>query len=132
MTDLEDRFVAECRRQGVQPDQHAMQKAAVDLCNASLTPEGLIRLPIGTISPADFVRSLHSQTPESFAALDDKPPAIKPSGNLTADMKAEIAATRRKQSVPDDWHSVRSRYSADSVTGRMMDEVQRQRTAQSK
>ena len=75
MTNLKDKFVAECRRLGYHPDQNAMQKAAIDLCGASLT-EGLIHLPnVGTISPADFVRSLRSQAPESFTPLNADTPA---------------------------------------------------------
>lgn len=128
MTDLEDRFVAECRRQGFQPDQHAMQKAAINFCGAKLTSQGLIHLPnVGTISPADFVRSLHSQTPESFAALQDQP-SIKPATNLTEGMRQEVAASR-KRSLPDDFQSVRARYSADSITGKMMDEIAASRRA---
>jgi hypothetical protein len=109
MTDLEDKFVAECRRQGYQPDQHAMAKAAVDLCGGNLTEQGLIHMPnLGVIAPADFVRSLHGQMPEAFQALDAKP-TIKPTGNLTVDMKAEIAANRRQRALPSDWLAVRSK-----------------------
>ncbi|WKA29337.1 hypothetical protein [Bradyrhizobium roseum] len=99
MTDLEDRFVAECRRQGFQPDQNAMQKAAIALAGSKQTPEGLIHLcNVGVISPADFARSLRNGMPEAFAALADDKPA-KSTGHhsgLTKQYTDEIAANRNK------------------------------------
>jgi hypothetical protein len=122
MTDhLESLILTEARRQGIQPNADAVRKAAVDLAGASLTAQNLIHLPgKGSISPADFVRSLHNQTPESFTSIDDKP--AKPAGNLTESMRQEISASR-KQSIPADWQSVRSRYSPDSLTARYMEEL---------
>src|SRR3954447_9381346 len=106
MTDhLETLILTEARRQGFQPDQHAMQKAAVDLCGASLT-QGLIHLPnVGTISPADFVRSLRNSIPESFGNLDDKPVGAlsddRPAGTITERYLAEIAASRKQARITD-------------------------------
>lgn len=102
MIDLEDRFVAECRRQGVQPDQHAMQKAAVSLCGASLTRDGLIHLPnVGSISPGDFVRSMRDQMPEGFGSVDSEAPTDKAAGTLTERYRAEIAASRKQSRITE-------------------------------
>jgi len=88
MTDhLETLILSEANRLGIQPNADAMRKAAVDLAGSVTTSDGLISIPgKGSISAGDFVRSLHAQMPEAFA----KPPATKPSGNLTADMTAEV------------------------------------------
>lgn len=102
MIDLEDRFVAECRRQGVQPDQHAMQKAAVSLCGACLTSDGLIHLPnVGSISPGDFVRSMRDQMPEGFGSIDRETPTDIPAGSLTERYRAEIAANRKQSRITE-------------------------------
>lgn len=121
MADLEDLFVAEARRLGYQPDQHAMRKAAIDLAGSEVTSEGLIAMPgRGSISPADFVRSLRNHMPNSFGNLDDKPKAA----SLTERMRREVAASR-KHSVPADWSDVRSRMTG--LTARFMDEIAAER-----
>ncbi|WP_065753000.1 hypothetical protein [Bradyrhizobium paxllaeri] len=121
---LEDLILTEARRQGIQPNADAMRKAAIDLAGSVMTSDGLIALPgRGSITTADFVRSLQKQMPEAFGTLNEGKPAIKPSGNLTADMKAELESSRRKQSMPADWGSVRARYSPDSLTARYMEEL---------
>jgi len=111
MTDhLETVILSEANRQGIQPNADAMRKAAVDLAGSVMTSDGLISIPgLGSISAGDFVRSLHGQMPESFAAVDSKTSATKSSGNMTADMKAEIAAGRRQRTLPSDWLAVRSK-----------------------
>ncbi|WP_439373828.1 hypothetical protein [Bradyrhizobium sp. DASA03120] len=125
-THLEDRFVAECRRQGFQPDQHAMQKAAIDLCGAKLTSDGLIHLPnIGSISPGDFVRSMRDQMPEGFGSIDDEVPTAKAAGTLTERYRAEIAASRKQGHITD---ADLNRYSG--LTRQYMEE--RQRATQAK
>jgi hypothetical protein len=106
---LETLILTEARKQGCQPNTDAMRQATIHLAGATLNDQGLIHLPnVGSIAPADFIRSLRSQAPESFAALSDKPPVTKSSGNLTADMKAEVAANRRQRALPSDWWAVRS------------------------
>ncbi|MGN8547204.1 hypothetical protein ACQPTN_21385 [Bradyrhizobium sp. 13971] len=117
MSDLEDLFVREARRQGYQPDQRAMRQAAVDLAGSSLTGEGLVAMPgRGSISPADLVRSLRNQMPESFESVDDEPRT----DTLTERWRREVAAGR-KQASPTDWSDIRSRMTG--VTGRFMDEI---------
>lgn len=121
MTDnLEDLVLKEARRQGYQPNQHAMRQAAIDLAGSVMTG-GLIVIPgLGAISPADFTRSLRDRMPESFAGIDDKQPA-KSAGNMTESMRAEIAASR-KQATPADWNKVRGKYAAGTVTAQHMKE----------
>ena len=100
MTDLESLIITEAHRQGCQPDQHAIRQAGIDLAGASLTSQGLIRLPgLGAISAADFTRSLRARMPEAFSAIDDKPEL--PAGNLTSAMMAEVAASRKQARITD-------------------------------
>jgi hypothetical protein len=113
---LEDMFVAECRRQGCQPSADVMRQVAVDLAGGVLTDQGLIVMPgKGAISPKDLVRSLRNFMPTAFGSLTGD----KPLGNMTIDMRREIAASR-KQPLPDDWDQVRSRMIG--LSARMMDE----------
>jgi hypothetical protein len=42
-------------------------------------------------------------------------------GNLTEQMRAEIAARRQKKAMPEDWNQVRSRFAPDSITAQHMD-----------
>lgn len=99
MTDhLESLILKEANRQGIQPNADAMRKAAIELAGAALTSDGLIHLPnIGAIAPADYIRSLRSQTPEAFSDLTHDAP-VKSIGytGLTAKYTAEIAASRAK------------------------------------
>ncbi|MGY2902944.1 hypothetical protein [Bradyrhizobium sp. URHC0002] len=111
MTDhLETLILSEANRLDIQPNADAMRKAAIDLAGSVMTSDGLISIPgLGSISAGDFVRSLHGQMPEAFQALDAKSPAARSTGNLTRDMKAEIAANRRQRALPSDWLAVRSK-----------------------
>lgn len=121
---LETLILTEARKLGCQPNSDAMRQATIHLAGATLTDQGLIHLPnVGSIAPADFIRSLRNQTPESFATLGDKPPATKSSGNLSADMKAEVAANRRQRALPRDWLAVRS--NATGTTAQHMAERER-------
>ena len=123
---LESMILTEARRLGFQPDQHAMQKAAVDLCGASLTSQGLIHLPnVGTISPADFVRSLRNQMPEGFGSIDNENPTAKAAGTLTERYRAEITASRKHARITD---ADLARYTG--ITRQHMEE--RQRAAKAK
>lgn len=120
---LETLILTEARKQGCQPNSDAMRQATIHLAGATLN-HGLIHLPnVGSIAPADFIRSLRNQAPGSFTALGDKPPATKSSGNLSADMKAEVAANRRQRALPSDWLAVRS--NATGVTAQHMAERER-------
>ncbi|MCS3476269.1 hypothetical protein M2212_003115 [Bradyrhizobium elkanii] len=126
MTDeIEDGFVSECRRQGVQPGRSVMREAAVILAGSAMTDQGLISLPSkGVISLPDLVRSFRASMPGSFSEIGaDKPD--KQLGNLTESMRQEIAATRQAPRLPDDWRQARAKYEADSVTSRMMAERER-------
>jgi hypothetical protein len=119
MQNLEDLFVAECRKQGFQPNTDAMRQAAIDLAGSTLTDQGLIAMPRkGAISPKDFVCSLRGFMPTAFGSLSDD----KSAGNMTTDMRREIAANRSR-SLPSDWHDLPKKYSAGSLTGQMMDEL---------
>ena len=129
MSDIESLIVKEANRQGVMPNETVVRQASIDLAGASLTPQGLINLPgRGAISPADFTRSLRATMPGCFSPLDAEPVA-KPTTTLTERYKSEIEANRRKQSAPDDWHSVRSRYADGSITASHMDEIALHRQA---
>ncbi|AJA62859.1 hypothetical protein [Bradyrhizobium japonicum] len=102
MTDLETLIVKEADRQGRRANQDAIRQAGVDLAGASLTSQGLISLPgRGCISPADFVRDLHSRMPECFGTIDSEPPTAKAAGNLTERYKAEIAASRTRSRITE-------------------------------
>jgi hypothetical protein len=114
MQDVEDEFVTACRKQGFQPSADAMRQAAIDLAGSALTA-GLIVMPgKGSITPKDFASSLRNQMPEAFEALNH----VRSSGNLTTDMRREIAA--RSRSLPADWSDIRSRMTG--LTAQMMDE----------
>jgi hypothetical protein len=103
MNELEELVVKEADRLGHQLGCDAVRQAAIDLAGASLTECGLIVLPgLGSISPADFVRSLRARIPDAFKAAEERP-----SGNLTERMRAEVAAGRR--SLPADWNDVYKR-----------------------
>jgi hypothetical protein len=77
----------------------------------------------------DELQAIHAD-PETrgrfFEAAEHGPPAA--GSNLTESWRAEIAASR-KQSMPTDFHQVRSKYAANSLTARMMDEVAAARRA---
>ncbi|MCK1702593.1 hypothetical protein IVA86_14420 [Bradyrhizobium sp. 146] len=111
MTDhLEAMIQTEARQQGYQPNAEAMMQAAVDLAGSVLTDQGLIHLPgRGSISPADFVRDLHGRMPSAFASLADERRAETKTGNLTEQMRQEVAASRRQRMLPRDWLAVRSK-----------------------
>lgn len=104
MTDhLEDLIAKEANRQGIRINADGLRQATVDLAGSVLTGDGLIAIPsLGSISAADFVRSLHSQAPESFAPLNADTPA-KPvdhtGSTLTQRYAAEIAANRGKRRI---------------------------------
>ena len=103
MTDhLEDLIMTEARRQGYQLNAEAMRKAAVDLCGSNLTAQNLIHMPgKGSISPADFVRSLRIQMPEGFGSLDHEDQAGQANGTLTERYRADIAASRKQARISD-------------------------------
>ncbi|MET4324447.1 hypothetical protein ABIB80_000252 [Bradyrhizobium sp. i1.15.2] len=108
-----------------------------------LTPEGVDALAArfstglvlghGTVSHngkplIDELRALYAD-PESnrlFSQDNDQTTTNKPVGNLTASMTAEVKASRRQVRAPDDWHEVRRRYAADSMTGKMLRERERE------
>jgi hypothetical protein len=118
MTDLEDLIVKEANRQGCAPNLEAIRQAGIDLAGATMTSQGLIHLPgRGSISPADFTRSLRHRMPESFGELNAKPA----SNNLTERMRALVA--RSANPLPTDWDAVRRRYANSTLTATMMDEL---------
>lgn len=126
MTDhLEALIQTEAHRQGYQPNAEAMMQAAVDLAGSSLTNQGLIHMPgRGSISPADFVRDLQGRMPGAFACLaDQRRSGIETKGNLTEQMREEVAAGRRQQGLPSDWLAVRSK--ATGATAAHMAERER-------
>jgi hypothetical protein len=118
---IENLVMTETARQGVKPNAEAVQKAAIELAGATMVG-GLIYLPgRGTISPADFVRSLRASMPEAFGGLEDKHDT-KQSSNLTERYRAEIEATRSKRRLPEGWAQTRAKYGKDTLTGRMLAE----------
>lgn len=98
MTDpFEALILTEANRLGLMPKAEAIRQAGIDLAGAELTCQGLISLPgKGSISPTDYVRSLHSQAPASFAAIADDKPDTKPADTLTEAMRREVAASRSR------------------------------------
>ncbi|MEY9427029.1 hypothetical protein ABH975_002344 [Bradyrhizobium ottawaense] len=135
MTDLESLIVTEARRQGHQPDQHAVMQAGIDLAGATMTNQGLINMPgRGCISPADFVRSLRNTMPAAFTPVsDDKAKTAadeRRSGEtLTAHMTRLVEASRKPARMPDDWQDVRGRYADDTTTAKHMAEIEASRRA---
>jgi hypothetical protein len=79
----------------------------------------------------DELRALYAD-PESkrlFVARGDEQTLGRPVGNLTASMRAEVAANRKPGRMPDDWQEVRGRYAADSTTAKHMAEIEVSRRA---
>jgi hypothetical protein len=126
MTDhLEDLILAEARRQGYRPNAEAMRQAAIDLAGSTLNGQNLITMPgRGSISPADFVRSLRSLMPSAFSKVGEKPSDDKPAGKtLTEFMREQIEGSRKQIPLPDDFDRVRNRYAVGSLTRTMMDSI---------
>ncbi|WP_316158585.1 MULTISPECIES: hypothetical protein [unclassified Bradyrhizobium] len=125
MTDLENLIVVEARKLGFAVTADAVMQSAIDLAGGGMTEQGYISLPgKGVLSPSNYVSALRAAMPTAFRPLDAEPEATPP-GNLTLTeaMRREVAATRRKAALPDDWNAVRERYAAGSVTRKHMDEV---------
>lgn len=102
MTDLETLIMKAADRQGRRANQDAIRQAGVELAGASLTSQGLINLPgRGCISPADFVRDLHSRMPEVFGSIDSDAPTARAAGTLTERYRAEIAASRKQGNITE-------------------------------
>ncbi|WP_340671108.1 hypothetical protein [Bradyrhizobium ottawaense] len=99
---LETLILTEARRQNLRANADAVRQAAIDLAGASLTPQNLIHLPgKGSISPADYIRSLRDQMPEGFGSIDNESPTAKAAGTLTERYKAEIAASRTQSRITE-------------------------------
>jgi hypothetical protein len=124
MTDLEDLIMSEAHRQGVKASEAAVRQASTDLAGSTLIAQGLIAMPgKGTISTADFVRSLRNQMPQAFVPVTDKPATSeerRTGETLTSYMRRQVEAGP-KRPLPEDWDQVRTRVSG--LTARMMDEV---------
>ncbi|MDR6305938.1 hypothetical protein GGQ85_003665 [Nitrobacter vulgaris] len=114
MQALEDVLADECDRKGLRPTPEAFRKMLTEAIGR-LDSHRMISLPQGSISLPDFVRSFVSE-PETASKNDHR----KPSRNLTAEMKQEIAETRSR-SLPSDWSAVRERMTGK--TAQMMDEI---------
>jgi len=127
MTDLESLILTEARRQSVKPNAAAVRQAGIDLAGATLNSDGLVSLPgRGSISVADYTRSLRAAMPESFTAIGADTPDTKPAGTtLTEIMRQELEATRQQRRLPSDWRETRSRYAEGSVTGQHLAERER-------
>ncbi|WP_316164542.1 MULTISPECIES: hypothetical protein [unclassified Bradyrhizobium] len=120
---LESLVVDAARKQGFKPTADAVRQAVVDLAGAVLSDEGLIILPgKGALSPAHYAAALRAAMPAAFRPLDTDRPDVPPAGNLTMQMRAAVAASR-KQALPADWNAVRERYAAGTVTRAHMDAV---------
>lgn len=99
---LESLILTEARRQNLRPNADAVRQAAIDLAGASLTPQKLIHLPgKGSISAADYIRSLRDQMPGGFGSIDSESPTAKPSDSLTERYKTEIAASRKQSPITE-------------------------------
>lgn len=127
MTDIEDLIASEAVRQGLKINAEGMRRAAIDIAGGTLTADRLIAMPgRGSISAADFVRSLRNAMPEGFAPVTDKPATSdeRRSGEtLTAFMRRQVEAGRKQLQLPDDWEQVRSRYTG--LTASMMDSIKK-------
>jgi hypothetical protein len=121
MTDLEDLVVKEATRLGCRVSQDAIRQAGIDLAGAAMTSQGLIHLPgRGSISPADFTRSLRQRMPACFSEIGAYKADAKPASTLTEAMIREVEATRQARRLPDDWQAVRSK--ATGITAEHMAE----------
>jgi hypothetical protein len=131
MNNLEDLLANEIERQGFRVTPDAFRHLLTE-CIGRVTRDGLIKVPFtdsetgfGGMSFQHFVEMHRRNSPTSFTpivnqdASQPKEPR-KPTGNLTTDMKLEIADTR-SQSLPSDWNAVRSRHTG--LTAQMMDEI---------
>jgi len=116
MQELEDLIVAECRRQGCQPNSSAMMQMAIDLAGSSVGSDGMITVSRNgencSLRAGDYVHSLRGSMPTAFQSLTEAK-----SLSLTERMKAEVAASRK--GLPSDWKDVRSRVTG--LTASMMD-----------
>jgi hypothetical protein len=101
-----------------------VRQAGIDLAGSSLTAQGLIAMPgKGTLSTADFVRSLRNTMPQAFVPVIDKPATSegRRSGEtLTSYMRREVESGL-KRPLPEDWDQIRTKVTG--LTARMMDEV---------
>jgi hypothetical protein len=124
---IEDLIASEAVRQGVKINVEGMRRAVIDIAGSTLTADRMIAMPgKGSISPADFVRSLRTAMPEGFAPVTDKPASSheqRPGETLTAFMRRQVEAGRRQPQLPDDWDQVRSRYTG--LTASMMDSIKK-------
>lgn len=123
---LESLILTEARRRNLRPNADAVRQAAIDMAGARLTPQNLIHLPgKGSISPADYIRSLRDQMPEGFGSVDNETSPARAADTLTERYRAEIAASRKQGHITD---ADLNRYSG--LTRQYMEE--RQRAAQGK
>ncbi|MCP3400493.1 hypothetical protein [Bradyrhizobium sp. CCGB20] len=125
MTDLFEELIAsEAVRQGFTMNSEAMRTAVVDLCGSSLTEDRMFHMPgRGSISMADFVLDLRGRMPNAFVSLVDERQTEATTGNLTEQMRQEVAANRRQRALPSDWLALRSK--ATGTTAAHMAERER-------
>ena len=97
MSEIEDAFVSEARRQGFQPDHDVMRSVAIELAGSNLL-DGWIVLPGGnSLALTDAVKGFMAANPSGFASLTE-PAEDNGYSGLT---KAYIDENRNRLSVPE-------------------------------
>jgi hypothetical protein len=115
MTDFEDCFIAEARRQGRQPTSTDMNELAISMAGSKVEGNSFI-LPSGH---SLLIRSAVS----SFYASRDKQDAtddLQKVSTLTERMRREIEMDRGR-TLPSDWSDIRK--NKTGITAEMMDTV---------
>ena len=116
--ELEDILISTARKIGIHPTALAMTQVALDLAGSVVVDGMIVVAGKGALAPRDYIASLQAAMPGGFTRLG-APPAPTRKGNLTEQMKQEIAESR-SNALPSDWHTVRSRMKG--LTAAMMDD----------
>lgn len=119
--EVEDAFISECRKQGVQPSPDVMRRFAVDLAGSVINDQNFVLPGRLSLAVRDCVASFRSTMPEGFSSLEDHPPPSINTESLTDQMMRELRQ-QRGTGLPSDWNEVRAKYKTPgNRTAEMMD-----------
>lgn len=125
MTELEDAFVSEARRQGFQPSSAALNELAIRHAGEKLVIDHIQRQDLSLSSLADVVADIRHAMPGAFQ------PVISHSGSkktLTEQMMDEVRQSRATGNIPSNWDEVRSQVVGKTLE--MMNEITATRKSQ--